>query len=269
MSSTPNSMADMARDLVDAVGDKANSEIRKQIAMQFARADGLYRPPAADLMADDFVFLGGIIGPLNRRDYLNTVGSFEVYNSFPDLQLDVGEFSQDPNDPDRFWSIIRVSGTHLAPQSLGSVLPAIPVTRNRLQPGPQAVSVTFDAKNKVRLYTGGYVADRREGNTGGLGAFFAVLKAINFPVPPPEAFALIRIPFEAVKDVPKSSSHADDLPGKYKALGRTYGLRTAEAWSYDRFSTSPKAAPKQTASTGTAAAMQARSAPTTAPQPMP
>jgi len=220
-------------------------------------------------MADDFVFLGGIIGPLNRRDYLNTVGSFEVYNSFPDLQLDVGEFSQDPNDPDRFWSIIRVSGTHLAPQSLGSVLPAIPVTRNRLQPGPQAVSVTFDAKNKVRLYTGGYVADRREGNTGGLGAFFAVLKAINFPVPPPEAFALIRIPFEAVKDVPKSSSHADDLPGKYKALGRTYGLRTAEAWSYDRFSTSPKAAPKQTASTGTAAAMQARSAPTTAPQPMP
>ena len=47
---------------------------------------GFYSPYAADAFADDFVFRGPVIGPLNKADYLSTMDTFKVY-----MASDVGE----------------------------------------------------------------------------------------------------------------------------------------------------------------------------------
>ena len=48
---------------------------------------------------------------------------------------------------------------------------------------PETNSLIFDTNGKVKTFTGGYVADRRVGNTKGLGALFGILVAIGQPVP--------------------------------------------------------------------------------------
>lgn len=44
------------------------------------------------------------------------------------------------------------------------------------------MSYTFNADGKCTSFTGGYVMDRRVGNTQGLGAMFGILAAIGGPV---------------------------------------------------------------------------------------
>ena len=97
------------------------------------------------------------MGPLNTKDYLGTLGIFKVYEAFPDVKVTAAPFTVDPGNPDRYWSVIRVEGTHTAPLNVGSAL--VPATGNKMVVGPQAVSVTFDADDKVKKLTGGYIAD--------------------------------------------------------------------------------------------------------------
>ena len=48
---------------------------------------------------------------------------------------------------------------------------------------PEAFSVTFDETERVKLLTVGYVADRFQGNTGGVGAAFGLLRVAGIPLP--------------------------------------------------------------------------------------
>lgn len=54
-----------------------------------------------------------------------------------------------------------------------------------IQGAPECCSYTFNDELKVTSFTGGYVMDRRVGNTGGMGALFGILHAIGAPVPRP------------------------------------------------------------------------------------
>ena len=141
---------------------------RAALAAEWIANEGFYSPVKRELMSDDFVFMGPVVGPLNTVDYLGTLGVFRIYDAFPDVQVDVAPFSQDPHEEGRFWSIIRVTGTHTGVLDLGSA--QIPPSGKRMKVGPQAVSVTFDAANKVVRMTGGYIADVRDGETGDAGA---------------------------------------------------------------------------------------------------
>ena len=114
-----------------------------------------------DLLSDDFVFMGPIVGPLSKTDYLGTVGVFKVYDAFPDMRVRASDFTQDPLDGDRFWATIHVEGTNTgAPLDLGTA--TVPPTGKKMVAGPQAVSVTFDKDDKICKLTGGYVVDNRQ-----------------------------------------------------------------------------------------------------------
>lgn len=227
--------------LVSGARSKARSSVvadlerfakRVRLAEEFVRNEGFYSPPKPELMSDDFVFMGPVVGPLNVKDFLGTVGTFKVYDAFPDLKVDLAPFTQDPVDPDRFWTIMRVAGTHTAPLNAGSQM--IPATGKRMEIGPQAVSVTFDSEDKVARLTGGYITDVRDGTTGGAGAMFAVLKSVGAkgtPRPGGKTFKFLNWLGAKMKDFPKGRSHRDDLPSKWASLGRSYGLRTVDAWS--------------------------------------
>ena len=204
---------------------------RASLAGEWISNEGFYSPVKREMMADDFVFMGPVVGPLNTVDYLGTLGVFRVYEAFPDVQVDMAPFTQDPQEEKRFWSIIRVTGTHTGVLNVGDA--KIPPSGKRMIVGPQAVSVTFNDADKVVRMTGGYIADVRDGETGDAGAMFAVMRAVGVPTPRPGGKLVKVLNWIGAKrkDYPKGCSHADDLPAAWASRGRKHGLRTADAWS--------------------------------------
>jgi len=214
--------------------DLAGSEVvarRAALAAEWISNEGFYSPVKREMMADDFVFMGPVVGPLNAVDYLGTLGVFRVYDAFPDVQVDMAPFTQDPHDDKRFWSVIRVTGTHTGALDLGDA--KIPPSGKQMRVGPQAVSVTFDDDDKVVRMTGGYIADVRDGETGDAGAMFAVMRAVGVPTPRAGGKLVKVLNWIGAKrkDYPKGRSHADDLPAAWASSGRKHGLRTADAWT--------------------------------------
>jgi hypothetical protein len=217
---------DAARRKAQDDGPKADYAAR---AREWVLNDGFHAPAKASLMAEDFVWFGPIVGPLSKQDFLRTVELFKVYEGFPDLKMHLAEFTRDPVEENRYWSILRLEGTHTEPQASGTGFSYKP-TNTKLDVGPQCVSVTFDADGRVSRYTGGYVVDRTQGKTGMLGAMFAVTKTVGGFVPSLRVAKILNAIGARLKNFPKARSHRDDLPARWRPLGRRFGKRTAEAW---------------------------------------
>ena len=217
---------DAARRAAQDDGPKADYAAR---AREWVLNDGFHAPAKQSLMSDDFVWFGPIVGPLGKPDFLRTVDCFKVYEGFPDLKMHLAEFTRDPVEENRYWSILRLEGTHTEPQASGTGFSYKP-TNNKLDVGPQCISVTFDADGRVSRYTGGYVVDRTQGKTGMLGAMFAVTKTVGGFVPSLRVAKILNAIGARLKNFPKARSHRDDLPAKWRPLGRRFGKRTAEAW---------------------------------------
>lgn len=146
---------------------------------------GFYSPHDESAYADDFVFRGPYIGPLNKADYLQTMDTFKLHESLPDLNPNAWGYNIDPKDPNRVWFMVRNTGTFDgAPLNLGSGV-SIPPNGAVLDGCPETFSVTFDEDRKVKHLTVGYVADRFEGNTKGDGAAVGIFNAAGVPFPKP------------------------------------------------------------------------------------
>ena len=65
---------------------------------------------------------------------------------------------------------------------------------------------------------------------GPLGAAFAVMKAVGGFVPKLWLAKILNWIGAKVRNFPKAVSHVDDLPAKWKHMGRTHGLRVDQAW---------------------------------------
>ena len=145
------------------------------------------------------------------------------------MQMALSEFTQDPAEPNRFWAILRLSGTHSGTQKAGTGQ-EFPASGARLDVGPQCVSVTFNDEGLVTRYTGGYIVDRRQGSTGEFGGFFAITKTVGGFLPGLRLARVLNWIGAKLKGFPKARSHEDDLSAEWKGLGRTHGLRTDDAW---------------------------------------
>ena len=130
---------------------------------------GFFSDYDESVFADDFVFRGPYIGPLNKKDYLSTMDTFKIYKALPDINPNAWGFSIDPKNPNRVWYFVRNTGTFNGePIGLGNGLDFKP--NNAVLDGcPETHSILFDEDRKVKLLTVGYVADRFEGNTRGDG----------------------------------------------------------------------------------------------------
>ena len=62
--------------------------------------DGLVPDPA--LLADDFQFMGPVVGPLSKDAFLSALGTVGTKTAFPDFQQQCYAFSVDPFDG-RVW----------------------------------------------------------------------------------------------------------------------------------------------------------------------
>ena len=135
------------------------------------------------LLADRFQFCGPVVGPLKKEAFLNALGGLRLRAGMPDLEYGYRDVAIDPFDVNRVWFTTSPKGTHTEKLSLfGSEY--APTGRKWISP-PERGSMTFDSEGKCISLTGGYIMDRRMGNTDGLGGIYGVCVALELPPPSP------------------------------------------------------------------------------------
>lgn len=145
-------------------------------------------PGDGTMLTDDFQFVGPVIGPLDKEDFLSTVPLIDFFRVMPDGTAQFHHFRVDPFEPDRVWYTARGTGTNTGrgePGTNTEIQFGEPTGKKYINP-PQACSVKFTEDGKVKQFTIGYVMDRYIGNTGGMGGFFGPLYAIGKSFPFPE-----------------------------------------------------------------------------------
>lgn len=148
-------------------------------------------PGDGSLLTDDFQFIGPVIGPLDKEEFIATRNTVDFFRSFPDATAQFHHFRVDPFEPNRVWYTARGTGQHTGqaiPRSDAALLFGEP-SGVRFHNPPQACSARFTPDGRVDQFTIGYVMDRYIGNTGGLGGFFGVLYAIGKKLPFQEGMA--------------------------------------------------------------------------------
>ena len=204
------------------------SEKLIELTQQFLDSGtGFYSPLRPELMAEDFIFRGGVVGPLNKKDYCRTMELLGVASAF-DLQSNAFGFTVDPADPLCVRFFLRNTGEHVAPWQPWGALPPIP-----LQPTPGRTTVIaptetgrllFNADGQVRHFATGLVVGKYEGvqgsvNTNGLGAVLGLFNSVG--VGSVGGLALYKTVrdvsnaaadrFEALR-IPKTKTNAEDVP---------------------------------------------------------
>ena len=146
-------------------------------------------PPrvALSLSTDDFRFEFPVIS-LPKEKYLQAVRSFQLRSAFPNLDAHPYDWRVDKYEPNRVWFTTRVSATHAKDLKFGNV--TLRASGKTVQGAPEVNSYLFNEEGKCVAFTGGYVVDRRVGNTKGLGAVFGIMAALGAPVPGTFAFSM-------------------------------------------------------------------------------
>ena len=134
-------------------------------------------------LSPDFEFQAPIIGPLDKDRFTGALDQFRLLDAFPDMTENWHFFRADPFEPGRVWYQTRSRATHSGVETKFCGKP----TGKELVFPPQAFSIRFDNAGLVRELTVGYVIDKRQGNTGGLGGAFGYFYGVGKPLPFPEA----------------------------------------------------------------------------------
>eukprot|EP00541_Cyclophora_tenuis_P012028 CAMPEP_0116562164 /NCGR_PEP_ID=MMETSP0397-20121206/12006_1 /TAXON_ID=216820 /ORGANISM="Cyclophora tenuis, Strain ECT3854" /LENGTH=195 /DNA_ID=CAMNT_0004088427 /DNA_START=887 /DNA_END=1474 /DNA_ORIENTATION=- len=131
--------------------------------------------PSPDLLDDEYVFRGPVIGPLVKKDLVKALKSVGngLEDAFPDYELNAFGFTaDDPIEPNRVWYFVRPRGTFSGPFD-HPINGRIEPTGEKLVGPPEARSMVWTEQGKIKHISVGYVVDRFTGDTtGGKGAVF-------------------------------------------------------------------------------------------------
>lgn len=161
-----------------------NSKVLIEKAKDFVdNQSGFYSDFDAEVFSEDFVFRGPVVGPLNKKDYLDTMEAFGIYRAIPDIRANAWGFSIDPQDENRVWLMVRNTGTFAGGENLVPGSLNIKPNGAKIEGTPETFSILFDEEQKIKYLSVGYVADRFDGNTKGKGAALGIFNVIGVPVP--------------------------------------------------------------------------------------
>lgn len=132
-----------------------------------------------ECLADDFEFVAAVVGPISKEEYLEALGSFKLTESFS-IQQNFFGFTVDPIQTNRVWFFSRQVAEHIAP-FMGAD-PKNTMNDGVLNLPPQLLHMDFNSDGLVKEF-GFYTADRRQGNTGGLGGAFGYFYGVGKPLP--------------------------------------------------------------------------------------
>lgn len=164
--------------------DALSDEELKRLTTQLLISNfGIQNP---SLLANDesFTFSGPVIGPLPKTDFLKTYAAFNFETAFPDLDYQYRDLRVCPFDTNRVWYTSSPRGTHTSTLTIGDIV--YPPTGKVWESPPECGSMQFNKEGKCVSLTGGYIMDRRMGNTNGLGGVFGICAALEIqsPFPP-------------------------------------------------------------------------------------
>jgi len=162
-SSFPISPADLV--------DRAKAVLSPQI--------GIGTKDGGTCLADDFEFVAAVVGPIPKEEYLEALGTFKLEESFS-IQQNFFGFTVDPIQTNRVWFFSRQVAQHIAP-FMGAE-PGNTMNDGVLNLPPQLHHLDFNGDGLVTEF-GFYTADRRQGNTGGLGGAFGFFYGVGKPLP--------------------------------------------------------------------------------------
>jgi len=144
-------------------------------------ATGFYSPPDPDQLSDDLVFAGGIVGPLNKNDYVQTMTRLGVYKAW-DMQHNAFGFCVDPDDPSTVRFFVRYSGQQTSDWIIEGVPMKYGMVGTRAQGITEAVALKFDEEGKVKFFTIGNIVSKGnpEGSTTNKkGAVFGLFETVG------------------------------------------------------------------------------------------
>lgn len=156
----------------------APDDLMKRAKEVLSPSIGIGTKDGGACLADNFEFVAAVVGPLPKSEYLDALGNFNLEDSF-DMEPNFYGMSVDPYQPNRVWFFNRLRATHT-----GDFFGAAP-TGKEIEYPPQVQHLDFNEEGLVKEY-GFYTADRRIGNTGGLGGAFGLMYAVGKPLPIPE-----------------------------------------------------------------------------------
>jgi hypothetical protein len=145
------------------------------------------------LLASEFQFSGPVVGPLVKEEFVGALKNFNLKSFLPDLKTTSYCFEVDSFDPERVWVISKGSGTMTGPLIFGGK-EVLPPTGKAYIGAPEAVSVSFNEQGLCYRATAGYILDKEQGNTKGLGGIYGILEAIGSPIPWWESRTLGELP---------------------------------------------------------------------------
>lgn len=174
----------------DSAPPALTSERLIELAKEFLdTGTGFYSACRPELMADEFIFRGGVVGPLNKKDYCRTMELLGIADAWR-LQSNAFGFVVDPAEPMCVRFFLRNTGDHVAAWQPWGAVPPLPI-----QPTPGKGSVVaptetgrliFDSEGKVKHFATGLVVGKYEAqqgrgvNTGGLGAVLGLFHTVGF-----------------------------------------------------------------------------------------
>lgn len=168
---------------VDRMLKESSFKIKPNVLIERAKQVVKNKINCTQDLADNFEMVFPIIGPINRIEYLEFVKYFDLPNIFNGSANGLYyNFHCDPYEPNRVWFNSRFIGKHVqSSEYFGDA------TNKIVSLPTQICSLIFDESGKVVKHTGGYVCDRTQGNSGGLGGVFGLRFALNRPLPFREA----------------------------------------------------------------------------------
>jgi hypothetical protein len=131
--------------------------------------------------AEDYVFRGPIVGPISRKDLVETNTSFGLELAFPDLDRQAFGFCVDPNNPFRCLYFERWTATSSGELRLPGLPPVPPSGKKSVSPA-FPFSVVWNPEGKIIYEHLTTAVDRFEGNTMGKVAVFGLLQTAGLPL---------------------------------------------------------------------------------------
>lgn len=171
-------------DVLKWEGQKPDFDVLERVK-QYTSEPGyksfVLRDIPSDYYADDYVFRGPIVGPINRKELVQTNTVFGIDKAFPDLDRQTFGFTIDPENPYRVLFFERWKATHTGNLAIDG-LPLGPATGNKSISPVMPFSITFNPSGKIIYESLTTAVDRFEGNTKGKVAVFGLLETAGIPL---------------------------------------------------------------------------------------